>query len=247
METKKINPLLKETIVFRPIYKGRMIRYAEGKWIDDDGQPDLAFVSLGDGPPFAFGLSLPSSTNVLWTWRDRELTQKLVTGDLQEYIDYGWHTQTVDNSTDDIDFPYNERKQHPNQIAHDAAMNKCCELFHIGNGRGPSLTHQDDESPYWDSGMMWIQRTMEQLRKPENPVCHLCLNDGYGHKLAAAKRRFDDFVSMKIDANERISKAEINLYDAQDELKHYTQRITELREDPLYSKEWEDEESQEPE
>ncbi len=54
------NPLLKETFVFRPTNAQRegivittsgykhegqgLLRYADGKWIPDDGKPDLAFV-----------------------------------------------------------------------------------------------------------------------------------------------------------------------------------------------------------
>ena len=244
MNATNINPLFKETIVFRPIFKGSMLRYAEGQWLRDDGHtPDLAFVSLENGPPFAFGITIPSSANVIWTWRDIELTRQLVGKDLEQYIDYGWHTQTVDNAEDLIGFSWDEQRKHPNQVAHDAAMDKCCELFSCANGRGPSLTYQEDLDPYWDNGLLWIQRTMQPLTKPTDLVCYLCANDGYGHKLAASRRRYEDFTSNKLDAEERISKAETDLYDAQDELKNYIERITELQQEPLYDKEWNEDES----
>ena len=84
------NPLLNETFVFRPTdapiegtvittsgfeHKGQgLLRYAEGKWIPDDGEPDIAFVE----GVFAYGVSLPYSTNVLWSWRDLDLSRSFL-------------------------------------------------------------------------------------------------------------------------------------------------------------------------
>ena len=38
----------------------RCWRYNGGDWIEDDGQPDLAFVSILNGWPFAYGAEFPS-------------------------------------------------------------------------------------------------------------------------------------------------------------------------------------------
>ena len=89
-----INPLLKEAFVFRPSdipIKGiiattssyrhnehTFLRYAEGTWIPDDGEPDLAFAK----GVFAYGVFLPHSNNISWSWLDQELSRSF----LPEYL-----------------------------------------------------------------------------------------------------------------------------------------------------------------
>lgn len=58
MNNNNYNPLLKETIVFRPLTELPILRYANGQWLPDDGEtPDLAFVS--PDKPLAFYVNMP--------------------------------------------------------------------------------------------------------------------------------------------------------------------------------------------
>lgn len=93
-----MNPLLKETFVFRPINcSNDLLRYANNTWIPDDGKPDLAFVSKSK--PLVYYVTLSSYANVLWTWFDLLLTRQMVGKEFEKDCQYrkGWHTMTTDN------------------------------------------------------------------------------------------------------------------------------------------------------
>jgi hypothetical protein len=215
-----------------------MLRYADGDWLPDDGEtPDLAFVTnTHASAPFAFYVTMPYYTNLVWGWRDIELERRIVGRELEKFV-YGWHHQTTNNK-DCYDYRWQERDKHPNEIAGRAAMDKCCSMFSCANGRGANLTHEEPESPYFTKGLLWVKSTMTPLKKPENPACFLCLDDAEGHKREASRRRYEDILSSKTDAEERLDKVEIELYDIKDELEHYAKKLEELKTAPFYNPEW---------
>lgn len=49
-------------------FDGEFFRYADGAWIPDDGEYDLAFSGRVGGTPVALYVDLPYYENILWSW-----------------------------------------------------------------------------------------------------------------------------------------------------------------------------------
>lgn len=219
-----MNELLKETFVFRPegfigkrgtvIQPGDyqhsdkpLLRYADGKWIPDDGEYDLAFVQ----GVMAYYVELPYYTNHIHSWHDMELTKKYLQDYLKKHAN-GWHTVT-DNNLDTDDFEWAEREAHQNYIAGRSAMDKSCEMNGCANGNSISLT-----GDFWgnkDKPTIYVLRTMQPVKFPENPVCHKCLNNGKGHVLEAMTVYKCQLESDMEYAEKDKAKAEITIYDSE--------------------------------
>ena len=126
-----INPLLKETFIFRPLADHEnMLRYAGGVWIPDDGQPDMAFIYYDHAPMVEY-VRMPYYTNILWSWWEVREHGRL------------WHYCTTNNQ-DWANYRFEERRQHPNELAGESGMSKCCDLYHCANGQSISLTSDND-------------------------------------------------------------------------------------------------------
>lgn len=206
------NPLLKETFIFRPLKEHHgMLRYADGSWIPDDGQPDLAFI-YRDTHPVVEYVRVPYYTNLLWQWN--------------EIIDHRgkWHYCTTDNEHWDA-FYFDERKQHPNEVASDSGMSKCCDMFGCANGESISIIEDND---YIKQGRLIIKSTGEPVRKPDNPVCFLCLNNEYGHRLQKLQRQKEEIEANIENYTDEIRRAESDLADAQDSLERTNQQLVEV-------------------
>lgn len=147
----KINPLLKETFIFRPLVKHEnMLRYAEGSWVPDDGLPDMAFVYYDDFPAVEY-VRMPHSTNILWEWCEL-FESKMV-----------WHYCTTNNQNWG-NYRFEERDRHPNEIASRSGFDKCCSLYSCANGRSISLTGDNE---YVKLGKLTIQSTGKPVTKPD--------------------------------------------------------------------------------
>jgi hypothetical protein len=238
MNGKLMNPLFKETIVFRPLTEYRnskLLRYGNGEWIPDDEQPDLAFVDLDNA--ISYSVLLPNYLNVLWCWHDSKLTLSIV-GEEYKYEVRGWHTETVDNS-EMIHWDDKDRDKHPNSIAHRSAMDKCCELHSCASGHGVSLTSDeyDKPNPYFLKGLVYIQRTMKQITIPKTHVCYQCLNDGLLHRKEAFESLYLSTLGNLDDEQKRLNKLEIDVYDTEDEIKRTNEKLTEMKQNPFYNPE----------
>lgn len=114
---------------FRPLYKGEMLRYNKGKWTKDDGKYDLAFIETNN--PVAHYITLPYQDNLLWSWCKNmnwnANIDKHPNGNAWHYMSKN-KAQNWGNGW--------ERDKHPNIIAGNAAMDKCCSKFSSANGRG---------------------------------------------------------------------------------------------------------------
>ncbi|KKL27800.1 hypothetical protein LCGC14_2381550 [marine sediment metagenome] len=225
---KNFNPLLNETFVFRPlnvpvegmivtpsdfIPRHGLLRYADGNWIPDDGKPDLAFLE----GVIAYGVSLPHSANILWQWEDIDLSRSFLPDeDLRRHHARGWHYQTI-NNTHWQDYRWGSfgksRDEHPNEIAHKSAMDKCCSLHHLANGRGADLTIDNE---WTRRGFLWIKSTMQPIKPPENPTCFLCLDNGKGHLLDALNLKKSSLEGEIEYSWEHHNKAEIDAIDSKD-------------------------------
>jgi hypothetical protein len=235
-----MNPLFKETIVFRPLVEYRnsnLLRYNNDKWISDDGEPDLAFVDLNNA--ITYSVILPNYYNVIWSWHDFPLTLSIV-GEEYKHEVRGWHSQTV-NNTESEHWDDKDRDKHPNQIAHKSAMDKCCELHNCGSGNGVHLVSDgyDKPNPYFAKELVWIQRTMQPVTKPDKPVCYQCLNDGLLHKKEAFESLYSSLLYDLDDEQKRLNKLEIDVYDTQDEIERTNEKLTKMKLNPFYNLELE--------
>jgi len=236
MNKELMNPLFKETIIFRPLTEYRnskLLRYSNGAWIADDGGLDLAFVDLDNA--ICYSVLLPNYLNVLWSWHDSKLTLSIV-GEEYKYEVRGWHTETVENS-ELIHWDDKDREKHPNQIAHRSAMDKCCKLHSCASGHGVSLTSNeyDKPNPYLERGLIYIQRTMEQITIPKNHVCYQCLNDGLLHKKEAFESLYSSTLGNLSDEQKRLNKLEIDVYDCEDEIKRTEEKLAQMKLNQLYN------------
>jgi hypothetical protein len=101
------------------------MRYNEttGLFEEDNGEPAMAFYSVGGGPPFAIYVDVPYRQNILRQSQDPR---------------YVWHYETRDGEPS-FGEPYPDRDQHPNEIASRKAMDACCKAHHCANGRSVSM------------------------------------------------------------------------------------------------------------
>lgn len=211
-QTDKINPLLKETFVFRPLPgQTGMLRYADGAWIPDDGKPDLAFVAYADAP-LAFYVDMPYHTNILWGWNEIVKGKRL------------FHYQTIGDE-DWGNHYWDDRSNHPNEIAGRSAMDKCCNLYRCANGRGIPLTR---DTEYIRAGALLIQSTGLPVKAPENPICYLCLNEGRGHYLAELRSKRAQLEADIENFEDDIEASERKLEDAKGALEYAEEQLKEL-------------------
>lgn len=226
-----MNNLLKESFVFRPdvhtlhgivVTTNHMgdlplLRYADGKWIPDDGEYDLAFVK----GVFAYGISLPQHSNLLWAWQDREATLKWFNSKALQRIAYDWHYYTV-NSEKLID--WEERDEHPNEIAYRSAMDKCCSINSCANGRTIDLFHSDNHN----QNIAYVKGTMEPIIKPNEPICYKCLNNGKLHILETMERYKDNLEGNLEELKERKNKAELDVYDCEHDINNTEEELKDI-------------------
>lgn len=206
------NPLLNETFIFRPLKNhSGMLRYADGKWIPDDGQPDLAFIHYDQFPVVEY-ISMPYYTNLLWEWWELQERKRV------------WHYCTTNNQ-DRADYRFEERDKHPNEIAGRSGMNKCCDLYHCANGQS---IHIDSDNEYINLEKLIIQSNGKPVTKQENPICFLCLNNNYGHRLRelqSEKGRLESDIEIY---GQEIKDHEVELYDTKHALDKTKEALVEL-------------------
>jgi len=158
-----MNPALEKTYVIRPLMEERTwLRYDDGKWSEDDGEPDLAFVTSDPGIPYFLYVGMPYYEGILWAWQDNGV----------------WH-YAVEDPAQGWGKPWPGKEEHPNEIADHQAANKCGAMWHCGNGIGP---HINSRNEWIDQGKLWVRETMEVVVMPTGLECYLCANDKLGHR-----------------------------------------------------------------
>lgn len=156
-----------------PIYEFRPVkeyvdclRFADGKWIPDDGEYDLAFVGKDNGFPMGIYFKLPYHSNIIWSWCKKGNWGANVT---QHPRGNAWHymlrprKKTWGNSW--------ARDLHPNIIVGNKAMDKCCSMYSCANGTGGEF-HIND--PYIKNGLVRNKETKEIIIFPEIFHCIYC-------------------------------------------------------------------------
>lgn len=210
-----VNPLLKESFVFRPLKQhDNMLQYAEGAWTPDDGQPDMAFVYYDTFPTVEY-VRVPYYANILWSWH--EITDGKAT----------WHYCTT-NKKHWEDYRFESRYNHPNEVADRSGFDKCCSLCHCANGVSISLTNDND---YIRLGKLIIQSSGKPVTKPDNIVCFLCLNNAYGHRLQSLQGKKASLEGDREYYDQQIKDHEINLYDTKHSLERTDEKLVELEQE----------------
>ncbi len=117
---------------------GVVLRYADGQWLADDGQFDVAFISYGMGAPLALYVDLPFQRNIIW----KGLTTHWSGCIPSHPRGNPWHYMLRDGEADwGGDW---SRDQHFNTRVGRSAMSKCSSINGCANGRGPSFEQGDE-------------------------------------------------------------------------------------------------------
>lgn len=157
-----------------PVYQVRppksyanVIRYAEGQWIEDDGEWDLAFVGKEDGAPMAFGFQPPFRENILWAG----CTDKNWGAHIKNHPSgNAWHYMLRPKKKTWGNGDWGSRN-HINSRVFDSAMNKCSAMNGCANGRGPELRWHDT---YLLEGLLREKETKRVVVLPAEFVCMYC-------------------------------------------------------------------------
>lgn len=149
---------------FRPLpglLKGDIRRYAEGKWLDDDGEYDVCFInhsiSLYFEPPY--------QRNIICSWLTGHWSL-----DVADHAGGNpWHYALREGATDwGGDWG---RNSHPNYKAGSAGMNEICRLHSCANGRHVEMKATDKHIA---AGLLRNRETKEVFRFPHGLTCMYC-------------------------------------------------------------------------
>ena len=141
-------------------------RYANGKWMIDDGEHDLAFTEIGNCAPMCYYVYLPHTSNIIWSWA----------------IDGQWEVD-VPNHPGKNPWHYflrNRGKEfgsswdinrHPNFIARESGMKFVCDAVGCANGSGLYFNIGDEHIL---AGLLREKETKNVVRFPKKFICMYC-------------------------------------------------------------------------
>lgn len=149
LTTELVFPVYEMRPMHKPLY-----RYANGEWIPDDGEWDLAFITK-EGAWYVEYVHLPYYVNLLWSL----------------YYNNKWHHMFKDGYSEWIS--WHERYRHPNIVAGDSGIRYCIDKLKCGaiNGEGPEFRIGDY---YIRRGMVRVRDTHEIITFPRKFVCAKC-------------------------------------------------------------------------
>lgn len=152
---------------FRPlegVLRGAVRRYADGEWIEDDGEYDLAFIA-SVGAPICLFVSLPYERNIEWSWLTAHWT---VPQPLHPRGD-PWHYSLREGETK-WGGDWGSR-QHPNALAGDSGMRALSSQHGCSNGFHVDFDLADRTLK---EGLFRDRDTKEVVTIPESPSCMYC-------------------------------------------------------------------------
>lgn len=152
---------------FRPIkdrYQGKVFRYAEGGWMPDDGEYDIAF-AIPDSS-IAIGFDVPNRYSIIWSWVKNGNWGANVP---EHRRGNAWHYMLRAGETEWTSSW--DRHGHLNYKAKEDAMNHVCHLKQCSNGVGPEF-HIND--PYIEKGLVRNRETKEIVVFPDIFKCQYC-------------------------------------------------------------------------
>lgn len=151
---------------FKPLIKGRYLRYDNGKWTESDGSEyDLAFVGISD-TCMAWYFNIERRENILWSWCKNGYWTAIV---LEHPRNNAWHYQLKNKTTDWGEI--HKDTTHPNYIAYRSAMDKCCSMYRCANGNGPEFKIGDK---WIAKGLLREKNTKKIIKFPKIFNCMYC-------------------------------------------------------------------------
>ena len=166
-------------------FQGEVRRYADGEWLPDDGQWDMAFIGManakenGNGYAFTYPCCLmydpPYHRNINWSWLTTDWRGKIAAHPRGN----PWHYSLRPGATE-----WGEgasRDSHPNRIAGRKGMNKMSSEHSCANGRHAEFRR---DNKIIEAGL--FRRTSDKaiVVVPDEPECMYC---GRSWLLSAAK------------------------------------------------------------
>lgn len=163
----------RDIVEFRPrpgLFRSNVRRYAEGKWIPDDGEYDVAFVctdaKLGESAG-GYGACLyfePSfRKNIRWSWCDGHWSGK----DPRHPKGNAWHYMLVPGTSEWGEW---ERHRHANELAKESGFGQMRES---GCCNGVAIELKPDD-PHIQLGLARIKGSGFVIVPPSKPVCMYC-------------------------------------------------------------------------
>lgn len=168
---------------FRPLprySRNTVSRYADGQWVPDDGEWDLAFMIIGPDGPLVLGVDLPYQKNIIW----KGLTSHWSAQNVDHPRCNPWHYMLRDGETEWGGPWSRERDAHPNSRAYEAGMRRCCSLRGSASGTGPKFDVRD---PYILAELLRERESREIVVPPARPVCMYC-GEAWADKLARGEQ-----------------------------------------------------------
>jgi hypothetical protein len=156
---------------FRPLpdfFKAGARRYAEGKWIEDDGEYDVCFIGNVGWENYSLYVSLPYQKNIVCSWLSGHWTGSVAEHPRQN----PWHYALRDGETE-----WGggwERDRHPNSLAGRRGMDEVCGQIRCANGRHVEM-HANDK--HIAAGLLRNRETKETFRFPQGLKCMYCEQD----------------------------------------------------------------------
>jgi hypothetical protein len=163
---------------FRPLpgfFNGEFRRYADGAWIADDGEYDIAFISSW-GAPIHLYFEPSYQRNIVGSWVDGHWGAH----ERRHPRGNAWHYALRADTTDwGGDWG---RERHENYRVSRKAADKLCSETSCANGRSVEPTRMTD--PHILAGLVRNRDTKAVLILPHEPVCMYC-GDVYRTKAPA--------------------------------------------------------------
>lgn len=153
---------------FRPLpehCRGTVLRYADGQWLPDDGEFDLAFMVYGAGAPMAYYVDLPFQRNIVWSG----LTSHWSASNYDHPRANPWHYMMREGESEwGGDWG---RDRHLNTRVGREAMSACCARNSCANGDGPQFKEGDR---YIVVGLLRERETKAVVTPPDRLICMYC-------------------------------------------------------------------------
>ena len=152
-----------------PVYEFKMLnknlvdlkRYANGEWVSDYGQYDLAFIGVDDGAPMCYYVEIPYYRNIIWAWMESSKA-------IKSHPDNSpWHYMITGKNR----LKTRNHDVHPNYIAGRKGMSIMAKRFGCANGRGVDFNIND---PFIVKGLLRRYDTKENVTFPKVFKCKDC-------------------------------------------------------------------------
>jgi hypothetical protein len=167
---------------FRPLpgeLGAGMRRYADGQWLEDDGEHDLAFINNGYGPPVCLMFEPGYQSNIIYSWLTGHWSGKVSSHPRGN----AWHYALAEGETE-WGGAWG-RENHPNYKAGRSGMDKLCSERSCANGRHVEFRNNDR---HVSEGLVRNRETKEVFRFADGMKCMYC---GIEPELAA----FDEAIA----------------------------------------------------